>query len=99
MLQNEKPFLALLSANGILASIHKFFVGHQPEFTSFLTMLQIIIALMTILHFSRKYIKYLLKSAKDARTTIVHAEEQAKRVLKEAATAAKHQLENEKELQ
>jgi len=81
MLQNEKPFLALLSANGILASVHKFFVGHQPEFTSFLTVLQIVIALMTILHFSKKYIQYLLKSAKEARAAIVRAEEQAKQTL------------------
>lgn len=57
IIQNEKPLLALLGANGLLASVHKFFLTHQPEFTSFLTVLQIIIAVMTITHFTVKFVK------------------------------------------
>ncbi len=92
MLQNEKPFLALISANGILGAAHKFLIVHQPEFTSFLTLLQIAIAIMTIMHFSRKYVQYLMASAKEARAVIHTAEEKAKGVIHDAAEAAKQKL-------
>lgn len=66
LFRDEKPFLALLGANGALASIHQFFIGHQPELTSLLTVLQIIIAAMTIFHFSRKAIQSFIKKAREA---------------------------------
>jgi len=65
LLRDEKPLFALLSANGILASVHKFFLNHQPELTSFLTVLQIIIALITLFHFGKKYAKHLIDSQKE----------------------------------
>ena len=99
ILRDEKPFLALLGANGVLASMHKFFLSHQPELTAFLTVLQIIIALMTIFHFARKYVQYLVHSANEARVAIHNAEEKAKEVLAEAADAARAKLHNEKEPQ
>ena len=97
LLRDEKPFLALLGANGTLAYVHKFFVTHQPELTAFLTVLQIIIAIMTILHFARKYVQYLIASAEKARVAIHDAEEKAKTVLHDAAEAAKAKLSQEKE--
>lgn len=57
VLQNEKPILALLGVNGALGAVHRFFITHQPELTSVLTVLQIIIAVMTITHFTLKYVK------------------------------------------
>lgn len=99
ILQGEKPFLALLSANGVLASVRKFFVGHQPELSALLTVLQILVAVVTLIHFARKYVHYLTESAEAARAAIFNAEQKAKTVLSEAADAAKQKLSNEREPQ
>lgn len=61
VLQNEKPILAMLGLNGLLGAVHKFFITHQPEMTSILTVLQIIVAVMTVTHFTVKYVKALIK--------------------------------------
>jgi hypothetical protein len=92
LLRDEKPFIALLGVNGALASVHKFFITHQPEMTSLLTVLQIIIAAMTIFHFSRKYVQGLMKAAREQ-------EEKAKKALHEAAMAARAKLNQNKEPQ
>ena len=62
ILEGDRSILALIGANGVLASVRKFFVSHQPELTAFLTVLQIVVALITILHFARKYwVKWVQK--------------------------------------
>lgn len=54
---NEKLLFASVSANGFLEWFRRIVISHQPELTAMLTILQIVVALLTVAHIVRKWIR------------------------------------------
>jgi hypothetical protein len=57
ILQNEKLFATLTFANVSLESVRRFILRFQPELTFMLTLVQIIVGVLTIIHIVKKWWK------------------------------------------
>lgn len=56
LVEGEKGFLALVTSNAFLAGVHVFLQKIQVELNSMLTILQIIVAIVAVIHIVQKWI-------------------------------------------